>query len=85
MLRWLCRRDGIVDLGIWQQVDPARLMIPVDVHVSRTGRALGLIERKANDRRTVELLTEKLSIFCPEDPVKYDFALFGIGVEGITI
>lgn len=85
MLRWLCRRDGIVDLGIWQQVDPARLMIPVDVHVSRTGRALGLIERKANDRRTVELLTEKLSIFSPEDPVKYDFALFGIGVEGITI
>lgn len=85
MLRWLCRRDGIVDLGIWQQVDPARLMIPVDVHVSRTGRALGLIERKANDRRTVELLTEKLSFFCPEDPVKYDFALFGIGVEGITI
>ncbi|MBQ8451134.1 MAG: TIGR02757 family protein [Bacteroidaceae bacterium] len=85
MLRWLCRRDGIVDLGIWQQIDPARLMIPVDVHVSRTGRMLGLIERKANDRRTVEMLTEKLSILCPEDPVKYDFALFGIGVEGGTI
>lgn len=85
MLRWLCRRDGIVDLGIWQQIDPARLMIPVDVHVSRTGRTLGLIERKANDRRTVEMLTEKLSILCPEDPVKYDFALFGIGVEGGTI
>lgn len=85
MLRWLCRRDGIVDLGIWRQIDPARLMMPVDVHVSRTGRTLGLIERKANDRRTVEMLTEKLSILCPEDPVKYDFALFGIGVEGGTI
>ncbi len=85
MLRWLCRRDGIVDLGIWRQIDPARLMIPVDVHVSRTGRTLGLIERKANDRRTVEMLTKKLSILCPEDPVKYDFALFGIGVEGGTI
>ena len=85
MLRWLCRRDGIVDLGIWQQIDPSRLMVPVDVHVSRTGRILGLIERKANDRRTVELLTEKLSLLCPEDPVKYDFALFGIGVEGVTI
>lgn len=85
MLRWLCRRDGIVDLGIWQNIDPANLMIPVDVHVSRTGRTLGLIERKANDRRTVEQLTGKLSILCPEDPVKYDFALFGVGVEGVTI
>lgn len=85
MLRWLCRRDGIVDLGIWQQINPANLMIPVDVHVSRTGRALGLIERKANDRCTVEQLTGKLSMLCPEDPVKYDFALFGIGVEGVTI
>lgn len=85
MLRWLCRRDGIVDLGIWRQIDPADLMMPVDVHVSRTGRALGLIDRKANDRQTVELLTEKLAILSPDDPVKYDFALFGIGVEGATI
>lgn len=85
MLRWLCRNDGIVDLGIWNQINPSQLMIPVDVHVSRTGRALGLIERKSNDRLTVEQLTQKLAMFSPDDPVKYDFALFGIGVEGDTI
>lgn len=85
MLRWLCRKDGIVDLGIWDNIDPSTLMIPLDVHVARTGRALGLIERKQNNRRTVEELTASLSMMCPEDPVKYDFALFGIGVEGEAI
>ena len=85
MLRWLCRNDGIVDLGIWKEVSPSQLMIPLDGHGARIGRMLGLIERKQNDRRTVELLTEKLSIFCPEDPVKYDFALFGVGVENDSL
>ena len=85
MLRWLCRRDGIVDLGIWQEVDPSLLMIPLDVHVARIGRTLGLIESKQNNRRTVEALTARLSEMCPDDPVKYDFALFGIGVEGERI
>lgn len=85
MLRWLCRKDGIVDLGIWNDVDPACLMIPLDVHVARTARALGLISRKQNDRRTVEELTAVLKTMCPEDPVKYDFALFGVGVEGDVI
>lgn len=85
MLRWLCRRDGIVDLGIWKNVDPATLMIPLDVHVARISRALGLVTRKQNDRRTVEELTAALRGFCPDDPVKYDFALFGVGVEGDVI
>lgn len=85
MLRWLCRNDGIVDIGLWQQIAPSQLMIPLDVHVSRIGRTLGLIERKSNDRRTVEQLTAKLAEMCPDDPVKYDFALFGIGVEGDII
>lgn len=82
MLRWLCRKDGIVDLGIWNDIPPSDLMIPLDVHVARTARESGLIVRKQNDRRTVEELTESLRLMCPDDPVKYDFALFGAGVEG---
>lgn len=85
MLRWLVRRDGIVDLGMWREIDPASLMIPLDVHVARTARDIGLVTRKQNDRRTVEELTATLSTFCPEDPVKYDFALFGVGVEKDSI
>ena len=81
MLRWLCRQDGIVDLGIWKNITPARLMIPLDVHVARISRSLGLLQRKQNDRKSVEQLTAELRKFSPDDPVKYDFALFGIGVE----
>ncbi|MDR1500449.1 MAG: TIGR02757 family protein, partial [Tannerellaceae bacterium] len=79
MLRWLCRDDGMVDLGIWKALRPSELMIPLDVHVARTGRELGLIERKQNDRITVEQLTARLREYCAEDPIKYDFALFGVG------
>ena len=79
-LRWLVRNDGIVDLGIWKKFNPKDLMIPLDVHVARVSRDLGLIERKSNDRQTVELLTKKLREFDGEDPVKYDFALFGVEV-----
>lgn len=77
-LRWLVRDDGIVDLGVWKKLKPKDLMIPLDVHVARVSRDLGLIERKSNDRQTVELLTNKLREFDKEDPVKYDFALFGV-------
>lgn len=76
-LRWLVRDDGIVDLGVWKRLKPKDLMIPLDVHVARVSRDLGLIERKSNDRTTVEMLTAKLREFDAEDPVKYDFALFG--------
>ena len=79
-LRWLVRNDGIVDLGVWKKLKPKDLMIPLDVHVARVSRDLGLIERKSNDRQTVELLTAKLKEFDEEDPVKYDFALFGVEV-----
>lgn len=82
MLRWLCRNDGIVDLGVWKNISPSQLMMPIDVHVARTARALGLVSRKQNDRRTVEELTAKLREYAPEDPVRYDFALFGVGVAG---
>jgi uncharacterized protein (TIGR02757 family) len=82
MLRWLCRKDGIVDIGIWENVAPSGLMIPVDVHVARTARMLGLVGRKQNDRKTVEEITAKLRMLSPDDPVKYDFALFGVGEAG---
>jgi len=81
-LRWLVRK-GPVDLGIWKSVKPASLFIPLDLHVGRVSRRLGLLdpERKSNDKKAVLALTEELRVFCPEDPVKYDFALFGMGVE----
>ena len=82
MLRWLARRDGIVDLGIWDNISPAGLMIPLDVHVARTSRRLGLVTRTQNDRKTVEELTAVLKTFSPHDPVRYDFALFGVGEAG---
>jgi len=78
-LRWLVRREGPVDLGLWKSVSPSSLFIPLDLHVGRAARLLGLLDggRKANDRKSVISLTEKLCEFCPEDPIKYDFALFG--------
>ncbi|MDR0502732.1 MAG: TIGR02757 family protein [Treponema sp.] len=79
-LRWLVR-EGPVDLGIWKKIKPASLYIPLDVHVARTARKLGLLERKSNDKKAVIALTEKLRVFCQKDPVKYDFALFGMGVQ----
>lgn len=79
-LRWLVRNDGIVDLGVWDAIKPSQLFIPLDVHVGDTARALGLINRKANDKRTVIELTDVLRTMRPNDPVIYDFALFGIGI-----
>lgn len=79
-LRWLVRDDGIVDMGIWKSIPKSKLFIPLDVHVGNTARNLGLLDRKANDRKSVELLTETLRTLRPDDPVFYDYALFGIGV-----
>lgn len=79
-LRWLVRDDGIVDMGVWRSIKPHQLFIPLDVHVGDTARALGLVERRANDRRTVVELTERLRRFRPDDPCIYDYALFGIGI-----
>jgi uncharacterized protein (TIGR02757 family) len=79
-LRWLVRNDGIVDLGVWKAMRPAELFIPLDVHVGRVARELELLKRRSNDRTAVEELTARLREFCPNDPVKYDFALFGTGV-----
>ena len=76
-LRWLTR-GGPVDLGLWKSVKPSSLYIPLDVHVARTAREVKLLQRKSNDKKAVIELTAKLRGFCPEDPVKYDFALFGM-------
>lgn len=79
-LRWMVRTGSPVDLGIWtEHFTPDKLMMPLDVHVARVGRELGLITRQGNDRKTVEELTRNLAAFDPQDPCKYDFALFGIG------
>ena len=80
-LRWLVRDDGIVDLGVWKSIPKSKLYIPLDVHVGNVSRKLGLLDRKSNDRKSVEQLTAVLRSMDPGDPVKYDFALFGIGIE----
>lgn len=80
-LRWLVRDDGIVDLGVWKSIPKSRLLIPMDVHVGNTARQLGLLDRKANDRRSTEELTQLLATLRPDDPVFFDYALFGLGIE----
>jgi uncharacterized protein (TIGR02757 family) len=81
--RWLVRNDHIVDIGIWTSMKPSQLYIPLDVHAGNTARRLKLLRRHSNDRKAVEELTALLRTYCPEDPAKYDFALFGIGVNGL--
>ena len=79
-LRWMVR-NSTVDLGVWNFMKPKDLLIPLDVHVARVSRSMGLLNRKSNDFKAVTELTEKLREFSPEDPVKYDFAMFAFGVE----
>lgn len=80
MRRWMVRDDGKVDLGIWKDIDPATLLIPLDVHVYDTAVELGLTERKAKDIVTVREITGCFEEIFPGDPCKGDFALFGHGV-----
>lgn len=79
-LRWMIRK-GPVDLGIWNFMPKSELYIPLDVHVGRISREMGLLKRNANDFKSVIELTKNLKEFCPDDPVKYDFAMFGYGVN----
>jgi len=74
--------DKGVDFGIWERLKPSMLICPCDVHVDRVARHFRLITRKQTDWQTAVELTEALRQFDPQDPVKYDFALFGLGVEG---
>ncbi len=80
-LRWMVRKDDLgIDFGLWEKIKPAQLLIPQDIHVGRVARKLGLLKRKQSDWEATIELTENLKKFDPLDPVKYDFALFGLGV-----
>lgn len=80
-LRWMVRQDYAgVDFGIWQNISPAVLSCPLDLHSGNVARKLGLLARKQNDAKAVLELDTALRKLDPIDPVKYDFALFGLGV-----
>lgn len=82
-LRWMVRKDNAgVDFGLWKQIPPSALLIPLDVHTGTQARGLYLLSRKQNDWKAVVELTENLRKFNSEDPIKYDFALFGMGAFG---
>lgn len=82
-LRWMVRRDDRgVDFGEWQRIPMSALYLPLDVHAGNMGRALGLLSRRQNDWRAVEQITAALRTFDPDDPVRYDFSLFGAGIDG---
>ncbi|OZV68646.1 TIGR02757 family protein [Winogradskyella aurantia] len=80
-LRWMIRQDNAgVDFGIWKSLSPAQLSCPLDVHSGNVARKLGLLNRKQNDAKALAELDKNLRRLDPHDPVKYDFALFGLGV-----
>jgi uncharacterized protein (TIGR02757 family) len=80
-LRWMVRQDHCgVDLGIWKNINASALSCPLDVHSGNVARKLGLLSRKQNDAKAVRELDQRLRDMDPDDPVKYDFALFGLGV-----
>ena len=78
-LRWMVRQDGGVDFGVWNSIKPAELYLPLDVHTANVSRKLGLLKRTQNDWKAVEEISNILRILDPKDPIKYDFALFGLG------
>jgi uncharacterized protein (TIGR02757 family) len=80
-LRWMVRQDkNGVDFGIWKKIRPSQLVMPLDLHVMRVSKQLGLLDQAKADWKTAVELTNTLKSFDPKDPVKYDFALFGMGV-----
>ncbi len=84
-LRWMVRQDDKgVDLGIWENIPTSILLMPLDVHVRRVATKLGLLQRSQNDFKATLELTNNLKAFDPKDPVKYDFALFGLGLDGFA-
>jgi uncharacterized protein (TIGR02757 family) len=80
-LRWMVRKNSPVDFGIWNAIDVSCLICPLDTHVGDVARKLGLLARKQNDWKAAIELTNNLKVISPDDPVKYDYALFGMGVE----
>lgn len=83
-LRWMVRRDVRgVDFGLWSRIPPSALYLPLDVHTGNTARALGLLTRRQNDWKAVEQVTASLRALDADDPVRYDFALFGAGIDAL--
>jgi uncharacterized protein (TIGR02757 family) len=81
LLRWMVRKDSHgVDFGIWENIQPAQLICPIDLHVARVAQRFGLLQRKQTDWLAGVELTRQLKKYDPGDPAKYDFALFGLGV-----
>lgn len=80
-LRWMVR-DRDIDFGLWREVGKNRIVIPLDTHVARISRCLGLTERKSNDWKTAAEITESLKLYDPEDPLRYDFAISHLGISG---
>jgi len=83
-LRWMVRQDNI-DMGLWTGIDKADLIMPLDTHTFQVGHKLGLLKRKSYDLEAAIELTNKLKTFDKEDPLKYDFALYRLGQEKITL
>lgn len=82
-LRWFVRRDERgVDFGLWKKIPMSALYLPLDVHTGNMGRALGLLVRKQNDWKATDEITRSLREFCTDDPVRYDYSLFGAGIDG---
>lgn len=81
-LRWMVRADGEIDLGIWKRLTPAELMLPVDTHLLKTLRTLRWTQSRQANWRVVEAATARLRLYCPEDPVRYDFSLCHLSMEG---
>ena len=85
-LRWFVRTDDRgVDFGLWRRIPMSALYMPLDVHTGRMGRNLGLLSRKQSDWKAVEELTASLRELSAEDPVRYDYSLFGLGISGDDI
>ena len=85
-LRWFVRRDDRgVDFGLWQRIPMSALYMPLDIHTGRMGRNLGLLSRKQSDWKAVEELTASLRELSADDPVRYDYSLFGLGISGDDI
>ena len=82
-LRWFVRRDDRgVDFGLWKKIPMSALYLPLDVHTGNMGRALGLLTRKQSDWKATDEITYSLREFCSDDPVRYDYSLFGAGIDG---
>ncbi|MBI5047407.1 MAG: TIGR02757 family protein [Deltaproteobacteria bacterium] len=79
-LRWMVRNGDSLDFGLWKDIQPCKLVIPLDTHIARISQNIGLTKRKSPDWKMAEEITENLKILDPEDPVKYDFAICRLGI-----